>query len=110
MNYVEALRGFSDAMGLVLQAKRIQVGALNRQDFSLDEYAWVRREAYRAAGIPVLSTGLVEAIASEDGSAEALMQHTIDGDSLAAPAPNRRLIGPHQEQLERMAGLAFFGL
>ena len=110
-NYLEMFAGFRDMMGLITEAKRIQVEALNRQDFSLEEYAWVRREAYRAAGLPVLSVGLVEAAeAAQNGNTEALAQQTLSGDSLAAPAPNRRLVKAHHEQLERMAGLAFFGL
>ncbi|MGI9175298.1 MAG: hypothetical protein ACR2GR_08270 [Rhodothermales bacterium] len=98
-------------MGVITEAKRIQVEALNRQDFSLEEYAWVRREAYRAAGLPVLNVGLMEAVeAAQNGNTEALTQQTLSGDSLSAPEPNRRLVQAHQEQLERMAGLAFFGL
>lgn len=111
VNYLEALAGFKGVMGLIAEAKRIQVEALNRQNFSLEEYAWVRGEAYRAAGIPVLNTGFIEALAAaQSGDAETLEQHLIQGDSLAAPALNRRLIEDYKEQLERMAGLAFFGL
>ena len=71
----------------------------------------MRREAYRAAGLPVLDVGLMEVVeATQNGNAESLAQQTLSGDSLAAPEPNRRLVEAHQEQLERMAGLSFFGL
>ena len=110
-NYLEALGGFRDVMGLVADAKRVQVAALNRHGFSLGEYAWVRAEAYRAAGIPVLDVGLVDALAAaRDGDTAALEQRLTPDSPHAAPAPNRRLVEAHKAQLERMAGLAFFGL
>jgi hypothetical protein len=44
---------YRDLFGVIGEAKRAQVDALNAQAFSLDEYAWVKSRFYEAAGVTV---------------------------------------------------------
>jgi hypothetical protein len=103
------LGALKDLGGLILEAKRAQVEALNRHDFSLEEYDWVRRSMYAASGIP-MSLDLEHAIrqASQgDRSDDGSFANEIAGP---VPARNKELVGPHVEKLRERAGLAFFGL
>jgi hypothetical protein len=107
---------FSDAMGalkdlgaLVLEAKKVQVDALNAQHFSLEEYDWTRKTAYHAAGVP-LSAGFDEIVKNvQQGTAptEKVMLRGMVGE---VPGKNKELVAPHAALLRENAGLAFFGL
>ena len=44
---------YHDLFGIIAEAKRAQVGALNAQEFSVDEYGWVKSRFYEAAGVTV---------------------------------------------------------
>jgi hypothetical protein len=46
------LAAYRDMASAWLEAKRTQVEALNEVGFSLEEYRWVRDQAYRALGVP----------------------------------------------------------
>lgn len=53
--YVDApaiLRAYRDLSAAWLDAKRTQVEALNTAGLSLEEYRWIRDQAYRALGQP----------------------------------------------------------
>lgn len=93
---------YKDIIDLVIEAKEVQVQALNAQDFSLSEYAWVKREALRAAALPFTSLDLSE-LSGETGIN--LPEITQD-----IPQANIDLLEPHRENLEDVIGLAFFGL
>jgi hypothetical protein len=47
-NAQEMLGAYSDFSGLMLKAKQAQAAALNQQNMSLEEYHWVRGQAYAA--------------------------------------------------------------
>ena len=49
----ELVGAYRDLFGLIAEAKRAQVDALNAQAFSLDEYTWVKSRFYEAAGVTV---------------------------------------------------------
>lgn len=108
--------GLRDAVerliGQLIEAKEVQVGALNEQAFSLEEYAWVRREIYRAADIPLPERGLTGVIADVRRgrlSLEGLMPEEPAAVS-GAPEENRVLVASYAEALGEHAGLAFLGL
>ncbi|MGZ8851035.1 MAG: hypothetical protein ACXW3E_12025, partial [Thermoanaerobaculia bacterium] len=42
---------FSDLANIYIEARKVQVNALNVHKFSDDEYSWVRRRVYEAAGV-----------------------------------------------------------
>jgi hypothetical protein len=92
----ELFGAYRDLGELYLTAKRAQVDALNAQRLSLEEYAWIRNQAYAALGQQV-------AIASLEG------QRT--GAPVGqAPVANVELVSPHEQELLEHYVLAWFGL
>lgn len=105
----DLIGAYRDLAGIITEAKQAQVDALNAQSFSLAEYAWVRREVYRAAGLPGPGLDLskiVEALQSGQ-MPEGPVQDTLAG---SAPPANRTLVAPHVKRLEEQVALAWFGL
>ena len=49
----DVVGAYRDLFGVIAEAKRAQVDALNAQAFSLEEYAWVKARFYEAAGVNV---------------------------------------------------------
>lgn len=49
----DAIGAYRDLFGVIAEAKKAQVDALNAQGFSLDEYSWVKSRFYEAAGVTV---------------------------------------------------------
>jgi hypothetical protein len=104
----EAIAAVTDMMKLILEGKSAQVDALNEQRFSLDEYAWVKGQVYRAAGMNIaeLSIKSLPEAVRQGGSV------TKDvGDAVGeVPARNKELVAPLIPKLKDWAPLAFFGL
>jgi hypothetical protein len=106
----EAISVVKDLMGLILQAKNAQVEALNASHFSLQEYDWVRRHVYEAAGISIAQVSLanlpdaVKNGAAGGGSAE------VSRASADVPPRNKALVEPYLPKLKEWAPYAFFGL
>lgn len=117
---VDALAGFADVYH---EAKTAQVTALNAQGFSLEEYAWVRSEVYRAAGMSVLPVD-VDAVRSIDftelnlNSLDDLRslperlkpEEAITTPEEPAPASNAERVAPYREDLRDWAHLAALNL
>lgn len=99
----ELARAYGDLARLIVQAKEAQVAALNAQGFSLDEYAWVKRQVLAAAGLPLVSFDLGQL--GSDQEAEPVVLSTTE-----APEANRALVEPYRERLEETLVLAYFGL
>ena len=99
---------YTDVVGAVETGKRAQIEALNRAGFSLDEYEWVRRQMYDAAGLLVTSVdveSIRRALTSRD---DGVMTHTpAAGD---VPPKNRELVQPYLDELKAWLPLAWFGL
>jgi hypothetical protein len=104
----EAVAAVTDMMKLIVEGKTAQVDALNEQRFSLEEYAWVRGQVYRAAGMSVAELSLKDLpqLAQEGGSVTKEV-----GDAVGeVPARNKELVAPLLPKLKDWAPLAFFGL
>ncbi len=101
-NVREFFGAYQDILKLVLEAKEVQVAALNEQNFSLQEYAWVKREALRAAALPFTQLDLSEFSGDLNIKLPELTQNI--------PEENIQLLEPYRENLEDVIGLAFFGL
>ena len=56
------LSAYRDMAHALIDAKRAQVEALNDVGLSLDEYRWIRSEAYRALGIPLVDVDIAQDI------------------------------------------------
>jgi len=81
---------YADLSGLLVEAKRAQVEALNAQGLSLDEYRWIRGQSFAALG-------LVAQDASTPALAGTALQH------------NAELLRPHRELLVKTAASAWLG-
>lgn len=97
MSLRELAGAYRDMGDLILEAKRAQVEAINRHDFSLDEYVWVRNQVYHAIGESVAVASL--------------------GDRQSQPQRHRRvpeetvqMVEPHRQELLETHVLAWFGL
>jgi hypothetical protein len=96
VNIVEMVTAYRDLGGLLLEAKRNQVQALNRHQFSLQEWAWVRNRAYQALGEEV-------AVASFGDQAPAQVTRQVSDEEV-------ELVSAHREDLMEGYALAWFGL
>jgi len=93
----DMMDAYGDLTGLLIDAKRAQVQALNARDFSLQEYNWVRERVYRAIGESV-------AVAAISNGAEG------GGEFEASiPESTREMVEPHREELLEGHALAWWG-
>jgi len=88
-----AYQGLGD---LLIKAKRAQVEALNRYNFSLPEYLYVRNQTYRALGEQI-------AVASIGEQAPQMQTGQV---SQAV----RDMVAPHREELMEGYAFAWFGI
>ncbi len=95
-NIVELVTASQDLAGLLLSAKRQQVEALDAHGFSLQEYLYVRNQAFLALGVPVAVVGM-----GEQGAPQ--RRHPVPDEVIA-------MVRPHQEELMQSHALAWFGL
>ncbi len=89
---------YRDLFGIIGEAKRTQVEALNAQSFSLDEYSWVKARFYEAAGVAVtgidfremagkVQSGDLDALQEMMKNAGAAASGAVKADPPAAGAP-----------------------
>lgn len=97
---------YADFGGLLMDAKRAQVEALNAQDFSLQEYNWTRTQVYRALG-----QQLGAFVIGDEFSLEQLVNAQAENEAQQpVPQSNIDMVEPHREQLMEMLALAWWGL
>lgn len=99
------LSSFSETLTM---AKRVQVQALNRHEFSLSEYRWVRKQVFHAAGWTVPPLG-VEPAMGQSG-AGLYMDRAKKPYSAPVPAHNRELVASHRNTIDSLDIVARFGL
>lgn len=107
------IAAYRDLARTYVDAKKAQVEALNRAAFSLNEYRWVRQQAYAALGIPVMDLDVskfIEEVTS--GKTPAQPRTPSLGGSMGPTGPevNKTLVAPHKKVLEDNAALSYFGL
>ena len=111
---VPAMMGaYRDLAKSYVDAKKAQVEALNSAGFSLDEYRWVRQQAYAAVGMPIVDMDFAKVIddAMAGRSPEAAGPPHLGGSiEPTGPEINKTLVAPHKKQLEDNAALSYFGL
>lgn len=81
---------------LLLKAKRTQVEALNRYNFSLQEYMFVRNQTYHALGQEV-------AVAAFGDQAEQTRTYNVPDEVV-------EMVSPHREELMEGYVFAWFGI
>jgi hypothetical protein len=104
---VEVIGVVKDLAGLILQAKNAQVEALNASHFSLDEYDWVRRHVYAAAGVAVAPISLDNLTDPIKYGASVSEARSLSAD---VPPRNKALVEPYLTKLNDWAPYFFFGL
>jgi hypothetical protein len=108
-SFSDGIDALKDLGGLVLEAKKVQVDALNAQHFSLAEYDWTRKTVYHAAGVPLTANfeDVIKKAQSGQTPTQESITQAVTGD---VPEKNKQLVAPHAQTLRDSAGLAFFGL
>jgi hypothetical protein len=107
----QLVAAYRDLAAAWMDAKRAQVEALNEAGFSLDEYRWVRRQAYAAVGLPIVDLDVSRLIENiQKGTAEQEPAELAGSVGPSGPEVNRQLVEPYRQELEDNAALASFGL
>lgn len=88
-----AYRGLGE---LLLEAKRAQVEALNRYNFSLQEYMYVRNQSYRALG--------------QEVAVAAYGDQAMQTRTWQVPDEVVEMVRPHREELMEGYAFAWFGM
>ena len=111
LSLAEVVGVFSNFTSIYMDARKAQVDALNVQKFSEDEYAWVRRRIYEAAGVQLaggLDISAIEKMAKAGGVEGRVQMREIPTPDV--PQLNLDLVKPHTQKLKELVPLAFLGL
>jgi len=104
----ELAQAASDVTGLLVEATRAQVDALNAQRFSLEEYRWVRARVLEAAGYAAAGYDVAQLTGGDAppslGASRGAPASTI------VPQANVDRVEPHRERIEENLVFARFGL
>jgi hypothetical protein len=102
----------NDFATLAVDAKRVQVAAVNELGFSRQEYNWVKTQVYLALGLGDVSEVDLDRLmeAAKKGDLEALAEGVQRTDRPAVPPANRALVEPHRDELQQYLPLAVVGL
>jgi hypothetical protein len=115
----ELARMLNELTEVAVEAKKVQVEALNEAGFSRQEYAWTKRQVYLALGlgnVQVDLPALLDAVKSADAARvqdemEKLTQPGGDPDAApVVPPENVALVEPYRDSLQNWAPLAGLGL
>jgi len=105
------LRAYADLVKTWLDAKRGQVEALNAAGLSLEEYRWIRDQAYRALGMPFVDLDFAKIVEDARTGVTSEAPGQLRGAlGPAGPEINRARIEKFKKQLEENLALASFGL
>ena len=118
LSFFELLNRGLEISQLYNEAKKVQVDALNRQDFSLDEYHWVRQSFYRAVGVELASFNIDEIAKTASEDPQSLLNLDIESFQeqqdttlrTEVPSRNRELVRPYAEQIDEWMMYARWGL
>jgi hypothetical protein len=101
---------YRDLAQTYVEAKRAQVAALNDATLSLDEYRWIRTQAYAALGVAVSEFDMARVIEDVTEGREPRSPDGTLAPGSAGPEANKTLVEPHRKALEDNAAMMFFGL
>jgi hypothetical protein len=100
----------AELRGVMTEARRAHVDALNAEGLSSSEYGWVRLRAYEAAGIEVASS--LDWSALQDMIKKGSDQVGVPAPTVSAPdvpERNRELVKPHIATLKEWLPLTVLG-
>lgn len=111
LSFSELTSVFSEIANIYLDARKVQVNALNVHKFSDGEFAWVRRRMYEAAGVEI--AGGLDMSAFEGMAREGAQKTGVtlpDMPKPEVPAANLKLVKPHTAKLKEWLPMAMLGL
>lgn len=107
----QLISAYRDLASTWVDAKHQQVAALNETGFSLDEYQWVREQAYTALGVPFVEFDITRAMDAVRNGQSPDEITPLKGTVEPGGSPtNRALVEGFRKQLEANIGLAALGL
>ncbi len=104
------LNAYRDIAAGWMDAKRAQIDALNAVGLSLDEYRWIRHEAYRALGVAYMDLDIARLAEDIKAGRSGQPGEILGSLGPSGPEINRKLIDPIRKKLEQNIALASFGL
>lgn len=102
---------FSDIANVYLAGRKAQVNALNVQRFSEEEYEWVRRRVYEAAGVELaggMDLSKIEGLARETAGRQGVEIQSMKLPEV--PEANIKLVKPHAAKIKEWIPMAVLGL
>jgi hypothetical protein len=102
---------FSDIANIYLHGRKAQIVALNTQRFSEDEWEWVRRRVYEAAGVELAGNfdlSSIESLARDNAGKNGVTLPKIDLPKV--PEKNVALVRPHAGKIKEWMPMAVLGL
>lgn len=105
------IKAYGELAATWLDAKRGQIEALNSVELSLEEYRWIRDQAYRALGQPFVDLDIGKMVDDARRGVTSESAGQMKGSmGPSGPESNRTRIGKFKKQLEENIALASFGL
>ena len=104
------LQAYADLASTWMDAKRAQVEALNATNLSLDEYRWIRDQAYRALGQPFVDMDLSKIMENAKSGVQSGIGELRGSLGPEGPAVNQARIAKFKKLLQDNLALASFGL
>lgn len=105
------LAAYRDLAATWMEAKRSQIEALNSVELSLEEYRWIREQAYRALGVAYVDFDIGKIVDEARRGVTSEEPGRLRGSiGPAGPESNRTRIEKVRQQLEANVALASFGL
>jgi hypothetical protein len=105
------IAAYRDLAATWLEAKRSQVEALNDTGLSLEEYRWVRDQAYSALGVPFVDFDIAKLVDDAKRGIQSESPGRVRGAvAPTGPESNRTRLEKVRKQLEQNVALASFGL
>lgn len=104
------LSAYRDLAHALIDAKRAQVEALNDTGLSLDEYRWIRNQAYRALGVPLVDMDIAQIVEQARNGGQPGTVTLGGAFTGTGSASNLKLVEKFRKPLEDYLPLATFGL
>ena len=104
------IAGYRDLASMWMDAKRSQVEALNAANLSLDEYRWIRDQAYRALGQPFVDLDFGKLVQDAQNGIQSQAGALRGALEPGGPEANKQLVEKVKKVLTDNIALASFGL
>ena len=107
----ELLAAYRDLAATWMDAKRSQIEALNAAELSLEEYRWIRDQAYRAIGVAYVDLDIGKIVDDAKRGITSQEPGQLRGAlEPGGPESNRTRLEKFKQQLQQNVALASFGL